>query len=140
MFNDDSPRPMLRERLEEAWKAAQEASRAARQTWTRDYNQSIRRNLLLKEGSLVLCKANRRSNTLAQRWTGPARIIKKVGSVVYIVKDLYAERAKEKRVHVNQLMLPYADVDDELGDEPNDPYALALLAAVSSLDGTRTPE
>lgn len=78
---------MFWERLE-AWKAAQEASRIAQQTWTRDYDQCIRRNLSLKEGSLVLCKVNLRTNTLALKWTGPARIIKKVGPVVYIVKDV----------------------------------------------------
>ncbi|XP_037780137.1 uncharacterized protein LOC119576524 [Penaeus monodon] len=37
VYDDDSPIAMLRERLEEAWKAAQEASRIARQGWTREY-------------------------------------------------------------------------------------------------------
>ena len=103
IYSDDTP-PILRERLALAWDAAKDATREARQVWSHDYNKKVKRNLELKEGTLVLLKTNVRSNALSPRWYGPARIVKKLGPVSFLVQELYAD-APEKKIHVNQLKI-----------------------------------
>nr|XP_027210732.1 uncharacterized protein LOC113804101 [Penaeus vannamei] len=83
---DEAGPDVLRHRLQLAWSAAQEACQKARAGWTRDYDRKVRRHLFLKEGSLVLTKIHRRTNTLSPRWEGPARVLKKLGPVVFLVK------------------------------------------------------
>lgn len=102
---DEAGPDVLRHRLQLAWSAAQEACQKARAGWTRDYDRKERRHLSLKEGSLVLTKIHRRTNTLSPRWEGPARVLKELGPVVFLVKNVYGE-AHERRVHVNYLK-PY---------------------------------
>jgi len=137
---DETEPSVLRERLQFAWDAAQEASSKARAVWTRDYNKRVRKNVAFKESYLVLTKVYKRANALSPRWSGPARIIKKIGPVVYLVKALYGAE-KERKVHVNylkpyfqtsELQLPHHAVDAEDAD-PDDPlqipFHVALLAA-----------
>ncbi|XP_047470482.1 uncharacterized protein LOC125026223 [Penaeus chinensis] len=107
----------------------------------------------LREGSLILRKKppGQGRAGLASRWIGPLRIIKKVGPVSYIVKDL--TKYTEHRVHRNQI-IPFK-IDNELrilmpegvvqpgkamvdsGDiDPDDPINVMLLGLVRSPDAS----
>ncbi|XP_063588655.1 uncharacterized protein LOC134765794 [Penaeus indicus] len=133
---------ILRHRLQLAWTAAQEACRKARMGWTRDYDRKVRKHLSLKEGSLILAKVYRRSNTLSPRCEGPARVVKKLGPVVFLVRNLYGE-ARERRVHTNymkpyyppqELHLPHEAVDDETDHlEAEDPFAVWAISVAALL-------
>ena len=140
IYSDDTP-PILQERLSLAWDAAKDATRAARQVWSHDYNKKVKRNLELKEGTLVLLKTAVRSNALSPRWYGPARIVKKLGPVSFLVQELYAD-APEKKIHVNQLKIfrttdelttPQDDVSQECEDpdDQRDSMSIALLACLN---------
>ncbi|XP_037781113.1 uncharacterized protein LOC119577612 [Penaeus monodon] len=145
VYDEASP-DVLRHRLQLAWGAAQEACQKARTGWTRDYDRKIRRHLSLKEGSLDLTKVHRCANTLSPRWESPARVLKKLGPVVFLVRNIYGG-AHERRVHVNYLK-PYYPVEElhlphQLADpeadclEANDPLDVALLAACSAEHGVQ---
>jgi len=138
----------LREALDVARKAAQEASRKARQEYAAYHNRNLRPPWSLEAGSLVLYKIKTTQTgpdrALGPRWQGPAKVVKKLGPVNYVVQDL-SPPFSERNCHANQLRpfkleeeltfpdaSPYHDpdyVDPWLPDDA-EPGATMLLSAI----------
>ncbi|ROT64849.1 hypothetical protein C7M84_017200 [Penaeus vannamei] len=138
-------------RLPEAAKRhipAQEASRKARQEYAAYHNRNLRPPWSLEAGSLVLYKIKTTQTgpdrALGPRWQGPAKVVKKLGPVNYVVQDL-SPPFSERNCHANQLRpfkleeeltfpdaSPYHDpdyVDPWLPDDA-EPGATMLLSAI----------
>jgi len=92
--------------LREARHVAIETSRRAQETWARQYNKRGRKAPEMDVGTLVLYRNFRRltgpRRTLGSRWDGPVRILKRVGPVTYITRDVDSPY-KERRLHANQI-------------------------------------
>jgi hypothetical protein len=98
----------LKTRLTKAFKTAKDVLHTAHKTQKHFYDRWARANVF-KEGDLVLWldrKTRRgRCMKLNRPWTGPWKIIKRLGEVVYRIKYEGSERVGVKRriVHHNQL-------------------------------------
>ncbi len=98
----------LKTRLTKAFKTAKDVLHTAHKTQKHFYDRWARANVF-KEGDLVLWldrKTRRgRCMNLNRPWTGPWKIIKRLGEVVYRIKYEGSERVGVKRriVHHNQL-------------------------------------
>jgi len=104
----------------------------------------------LREGTLILRKRppGQARAGLASRWIGPFRIIKKVGPVSYIIRDL--SKYTEHRVHRNQIVpfkvnkelrlimpegvQPEENVERPDDIDPDDLINVTLLGLVRSSD------
>ena len=95
----------LKTRLTKAFKTAKDILHTAHKTQKHFYDRRARANMF-KEGDLVLWldrKTRRgRCMKLNRPWTGPWRIIKRLGEVVYRIKYEGSERVGVK-IHHNQL-------------------------------------
>ncbi|XP_037773238.1 uncharacterized protein LOC119568908 [Penaeus monodon] len=143
----------FQERLQVARSVAVETSSRAREGWARIYNKRVRKHFQPNVGVLVWVKVHpghRRGpgRALGDRWRGPARIMKRIGPVSYLCKEVN-EPYRELKCHINQLkdfvpeqeLLFTDDVADnslplECGDwdEPGEPWRLALLSVVRSTE------
>lgn len=77
--------------------------------WTKDYDWKVRKHLCSNEGSLVLTKVYKRSNMLLPRWEGPACVVKKLGPVVFLERNLPHEAVDGEANHLevdNPILLP----------------------------------
>ena len=102
----------------------------------------------LSPGVMVLRKRppGQGGSGLASRWLGPLRIIKKVGPVSYILRDI--AKQTEHRVHRNQIVPFRVDEElelvtpdgvdqptpDDIEPDPDDPVSMLLLSLVRSPD------
>ncbi|XP_037773447.1 uncharacterized protein K02A2.6-like [Penaeus monodon] len=141
----------FQERLQVARSVAVETSSRAREGWAR--NKRVRKHFQPNVGVLVWVKVHpghRRGpgRALGDRWRGPARIMKRIGPVSYLCKEVN-EPYRELKCHINQLKefvpeqeLQFTDdvVDNSLPlecgdwDEPGEPWRLALLSVVRSTE------
>ena len=123
------------ERLQTARAVAVEASRRAQEGWAKHYNKGIARNLQLTLGSLVLRRDYNKTPGISQRfrerWVGPGRVIKRLGPVIYLVRDTVAPYTLRK-CHINHLKVYYPSQELEYTDIPvysdNDPHLPLDLA------------
>ncbi|XP_037796440.1 uncharacterized protein K02A2.6-like [Penaeus monodon] len=143
----------FQERLQVARSVAVETSRRAREGWARIYYKRVRKHFQSNVGVLVWMKVHpghRRGpgRALGDRWCGPARIMKRIGPVSYLCKEVN-EPYRELKCHINQLKefvpeqeLQFTDdvADNSLPlecghwDEPGEPWRLALLSVVRSTE------
>lgn len=105
-MDEDAVR-ILRGRLCEARETAIESARKSRETWARDYDRKVRRKFCPEIGEFVLvCITHQgrphRVAALAPWWGRPARVLKKVGLVNYVVQNPYTPN-KELKCHINQM-------------------------------------
>jgi len=97
----------FQERLQVARSVAVETSSRAREGWARIYNKRVRKHFQPNVGVLVWVKVHpghRRGpgRALGDRWRGPARIMKRIGPVSYLCKEVN-EPYRELKCHINQL-------------------------------------
>ncbi|ROT73696.1 hypothetical protein C7M84_007859 [Penaeus vannamei] len=89
---DEDTAQELRENLRGARLTAKEAARRAQQGWARDYNRRVRQRFEPAVGDLVLLRNFSRpggpARALGPRWSKPARIVKRIGPVNYMVSSL----------------------------------------------------
>ncbi|XP_069986294.1 uncharacterized protein [Penaeus vannamei] len=113
----------LREALDVARKAAQEALRKDRQEYAAYHNRNLKPPWSLEAGSLVLYKIKTMQTgpdrALGPRWQGPAKVVKKLGPVNYVVQDL-SPPFSERNCHANQLR-PFK-LEEELTFPDASPY------------------
>jgi len=105
---DEDTAQVLRENLRDARIAAKDAARKAQQGWARDYNRRLRQRFDPAEGDLVLLRIFRHGGpggALGPRWSKPARIVKKIGPVNYLIREPDPPHS-EVNYHINQ-MRPY---------------------------------
>jgi hypothetical protein len=130
VYNSESSKA-FNNALNIARKVALETTRTAREQWTRDYDKRSANPKALGEGDLVLYKNRVRKTGVDKlqnpRWSGPARIIKKIGPVTFLLKDLY-HPFNERQYHINDIKpfkvlgeITYPDLYDEYGPEYVDP-------------------
>lgn len=105
---DEETAQVLRENLRDARIAAKDAARKAQQGWARDYNRRLRQRFDPAEGDLVLLRIFRHGGpggALGPRWSKPARIVKKLGPVNFLIREPDPPHS-EVNYHINQ-MRPY---------------------------------
>jgi len=130
VYNSESSKAFYNA-LNIARKVALETTRTAREQWTRDYDKRSANPKALGEGDLVLYKNRVRKTGVDKlqnpRWSGPARITKKIGPVTFLLKDLY-HPFNERQYHINDIKpfkvlgeITYPDLYDEYGPEYVDP-------------------
>lgn len=106
---DEDTAQELRENLRGARLTAKEAARRAQQGWARDYNRRVRQRFEPAVGDLVLLRNFSRpggpARALGPRWSKPARIVKRIGPVNYMVREPNPPY-DEVNYHINQ-MRPY---------------------------------
>lgn len=111
---DEETAQILRENLRDARRTAKEAARTAQRGWARDYNRRVRQRFDPVEGDLVLLRNFGRpggsARALGPRWSIPARIVKKIGPVNYLVREPNPPY-NEVNYHINQ-MRPYIPVSE----------------------------
>jgi len=144
----------LQERLQEARRAAVEASKEARRIYGRYYDRGKKVEFQPTEGALVWYYEHRHRMgglpPLTGKWRGPARILKRLGPVSFEIQDVTTE--VQMKAHLNHLKAYHAPAelsyaaDDEVEDDeevedsddaaaaeapnPDDPWVAMLTSMV----------
>jgi len=138
----------LKERLQEARKAAVIASKRAREIYGKYYNRGKRENFIPDRGSLVWYFDHGRHTPLTGRWKGPARIITQLGPLAFEIRDIHTD--VQRRAQLNHLKpfkssaeLSYSseecDADVEDSDEFSEPEVPVSSSSLRSGRGAANP-